>query len=61
VLARGLNVMDSTAISLCKENSLPILVFNMLDAGQHPAGGLRRADRHARVAPEGLARPTSIG
>jgi len=22
--------MDSTAISLCKENSLPILVFNML-------------------------------
>jgi uridylate kinase len=30
VLARGLNVMDSTAISLCKENSLPILVFNML-------------------------------
>lgn len=30
VLARGLNVMDSTAISLCKENDLPILVFNML-------------------------------
>jgi uridylate kinase len=30
VLARGLNVMDSTAISLCKENNLPILVFNML-------------------------------
>jgi uridylate kinase len=30
VLARGLNVMDSTAISLCKENRLPILVFNML-------------------------------
>jgi uridylate kinase len=31
VLARGLNVMDSTAISLCKENNLPILVFNMLE------------------------------
>ncbi len=30
VLSRGLNVMDSTAISLCKENNLPILVFNML-------------------------------
>jgi uridylate kinase len=31
VLARGLNVMDGTAISLCKENNLPILVFNMLE------------------------------
>ena len=31
VLSRGLNVMDSTAISLCKENNLPILVFNMLE------------------------------
>lgn len=30
VLANDLNVMDSTAISLCKENGLPILVFNML-------------------------------
>ena len=30
VLAREINVMDSTAISLCKENRLPILVFNML-------------------------------
>jgi uridylate kinase len=33
VLARGLNVMDSTAISLCKENDLPIVVFDMLAAG----------------------------
>jgi uridylate kinase len=30
VLSRGLNVMDSTAISLCKENNLRIQVFNML-------------------------------
>ena len=29
VLSRGLQVMDSTAISLCMDNSLPILVFNM--------------------------------
>lgn len=29
VLAKGLKVMDATAISLCRENSLPILVFNM--------------------------------
>ena len=29
VLNRGLQVMDSTAISLCMDNQLPILVFNM--------------------------------
>ena len=29
VLNRGLKVMDSTAISLCMDNELPILVFNM--------------------------------
>ena len=30
VLARGLEIMDSTAISLCKENDLPIVVFDMM-------------------------------
>jgi uridylate kinase len=29
VLNRGLKVMDSTAISLCMDNGLPIIVFNM--------------------------------
>ncbi|HEX2234721.1 MAG TPA: UMP kinase [Actinomycetota bacterium] len=29
VLQRGLKVMDSTAISLCMDNGLPIIVFNM--------------------------------
>ncbi len=29
----GLKVMDSTAISLCMDNGLPILVFNMLEPG----------------------------
>ena len=29
VLARGLKVMDLTAITLCKQNNLPIYVFNM--------------------------------
>jgi uridylate kinase len=29
VLSRGLQVMDSTAISLCMDNELPIIVFNM--------------------------------
>jgi len=28
-----LHVMDSTAISLCKDNNLPIIVFDMLTRG----------------------------
>jgi uridylate kinase len=33
VLRLGLNVMDSTAISLCKDNGLPIIVFNLNEHG----------------------------
>jgi uridylate kinase len=33
VLQRDLNVMDSTAISLCKDNKLPIVVFDMTRPG----------------------------
>jgi uridylate kinase len=33
VLKRGLKVMDSTAISLCKDNNLPIVVFNLNHRG----------------------------
>ncbi len=33
VLNRQLQVMDSTAISLCMDNDLPILVFNMMRPG----------------------------
>lgn len=29
ILQKGLNVMDSTAASLCKDNNIPILVFNL--------------------------------
>ena len=29
VLERNLKVMDATAISLCRENKLPIIVFNL--------------------------------
>jgi uridylate kinase len=32
-IERGLKVMDSTALSLCMDNSLPIYVFNMGDEG----------------------------
>jgi uridylate kinase len=33
VLQKGLKVMDSTAISLCMDNKLPIIVFNLRDHG----------------------------
>jgi len=38
VLERGLQVMDATAISLCMDNRLPIVVFNL-----RTPGNLRRA------------------
>ncbi|HBN81403.1 MAG TPA: UMP kinase, partial [Ruminococcaceae bacterium] len=31
VLNKGLQVMDSTAASLCKDNHIPILVFSISD------------------------------
>ena len=37
VLQKGLKVMDTTAISLCMENSLPIIVYNLKQKG-----GLRK-------------------
>ena len=33
VLRQGLKVMDSTAISLCKDNNLPIIIFNLNEHG----------------------------
>jgi uridylate kinase len=33
VIKKGLKVMDATAISLCKENNLPIVVFNLKKSG----------------------------
>ena len=33
VLAKNLKVMDATAISLCRENGLPIVVFNLKKTG----------------------------
>ena len=33
VLKKGLKVMDATAISLCKENNLPIIIFNLNQRG----------------------------
>ena len=33
VLARNLKVADATAISMCQDNDLPIVVFNLLVEG----------------------------
>ena len=33
VIRKGLRVMDSTAISLCMDNKMPIIVFNLLRSG----------------------------
>jgi uridylate kinase len=51
VLNRGLKVMDNTAISLCMDNDLPILVFNMETEGNieralmgQPVGTIVRGD-----------------
>jgi uridylate kinase len=43
-LSKGLKVMDATAVSLCMENSLPIMVFNMT-----VAGNIRRAVSGERI------------
>ena len=44
VLKKGLSVMDSTAISLCMDNGMPIVVFNM---NQH--GNIKRVVMGERV------------
>ncbi len=33
VLSKSLKVMDSTAISLCMDNKLPVIVFNLMENG----------------------------
>ncbi|MCK5512140.1 MAG: uridine monophosphate kinase, partial [Thermodesulfovibrionia bacterium] len=33
VLKKGLKVMDSTAVSLCMDNHIPIIVFNLMGKG----------------------------
>jgi uridylate kinase len=44
VLQRGLKVADATAISLCQDNGLPIVVFNLL-----VDGNIARAVRGERI------------
>jgi len=43
VLKRGLRVMDATAVSLCKDNDLPIIVFNLRRRGNIKRAALGEA------------------
>jgi uridylate kinase len=42
VVARNLRVMDTSAVSLCRDNNLPILVFNLDQPGNVMAAVLGR-------------------
>ena len=44
VLEQGLKVMDLTAVSLCKDNNLPMIIFNM----NHP-GNIKRVVQGEKV------------
>ena len=44
VLTRHLQVMDATAVSLCMDNDLPILVFNLMQPGN-----IKKAVTGARI------------
>jgi uridylate kinase len=59
-IERGLKVMDSTALSLCMDNRLPIYVFDMADASNinrvaagERVGTLVTADAERAVEPAG--------
>ena len=56
VLSNNLEVMDSTAISLCMDNELPIIVFNLRKRGNMK--GVIMGDRIGTLIanPDGLTR-----
>jgi len=58
VLERRLKVMDATAISLCMDNRLPIIVFNLREAGNvrrvvlgEPIGTTVTLERQTELSP----------
>ena len=63
VQVRGLKVMDETAISLCKDNGLPIVVFRLLEEGNirrivtgEPIGTVVHAEQITSDADPGVLR-----
>ena len=59
VLEKDLQVMDAAAISLCRDNDIPIVVFKLLEPRQHPPRGLRRAGGLDRARQPAGAAPRS--
>ena len=57
ILRQGLKVMDLTAVSLCKDNNLPMIIFNMNQPGKHQAGG---AGRKSRIAGDGVKQRSGV-
>ena len=49
VLSRDLKVMDAAAISLARENDIPILVFSILDSGAF-ANVIQRKGKYTIIA-----------
>ena len=48
ILQKGLRVMDMTAVSLCKDNAMPMIIFNMNTPRQYRARSQRRKGRLPR-------------
>ena len=46
-IVKNLKVMDATALTLCRDQKLPISVFSIFKAGRAQARGTRRGRRHA--------------
>ena len=63
VLNRGLKAMDSTAITLCMDNKLPIVVFDLLGKGNIRVDRRGSGDRYADplTAPGGSASVVTAG
>ena len=59
VVARDLRVMDAAAVSLCRENDLPIIVLNLEDQGAVQTVGFTEAPTTAQLA--GLDAPLIAG
>ena len=49
MLADDLKVMDASAVALCRDNNIPIVVFNIREPGKLAAVLAGRRRRHDRV------------
>src|SRR5258707_8615253 len=59
VLEKQLKVMDASAISLCMENNLPIIVFNMREVGNIARVVMSKSGIGTRVSLNKLVNPES--